>query len=423
MKRTAAAALAAAIVFAAFPAGLSAQVRVLWNLTGPSNPGYEWVTLAAAENELAFAVKPGPPWEFTTENGRFTETGSTIAALDLATGRPAWSAESRWPILSPLLLTSGRLVAYSGYGEVLCFSARDGKPLWKVEPEPHPGSWDERTLPTAQGDWIFLREGGEIVCRSIRDGKASWRTPIEAVQNRRVYPAPAGDRLIVANSMDAVLALDMKSGKVLWRKKIDGVTEVVVAATGMALAADGNKVYALDTADCREVWTCGQPPMKFEFNAQKMKQQDPRQLHEPIWNLENVKPLAVQGDAVFLFQKRVMYPEGRSFSIELGCYDLASGRDMRWYEGLAAEFQGLSPAGSLVLTVEGRKVIARNAADGRSAWEFEIPGETLLQGQPLAVGGRILVVGTRGLTCLETGDSRVTGWGQCGGPARTGAGR
>jgi outer membrane protein assembly factor BamB len=118
-----------------------------------------------------------------------------------------------------------------------------------------------------------------------------------------------------------------------------------------------------------------------------------------------------------------MYPEGRAFSTELGCYDLASGRDMRWYDGLAAEFQGLSLAGPLVLTVEGRKVIARNAADGRSAWEFEIPGEKLLQGQALAISGKILVIGSNGLTCLETGDSRVTGWGQCGGPARIGAGR
>ncbi len=117
------------------------------------------MTLVAADNSQVYAVKPGPSWSYTTENGRFTESGSTIAALDLGTGRPIWSAESRWPILSPLLLTAGRLVAYNGYGEILCFSARDGKPLWKVEPEPHPGSWDERTLPTAQGDWIFSPRG------------------------------------------------------------------------------------------------------------------------------------------------------------------------------------------------------------------------------------------------------------------------
>ncbi|MGD0783612.1 MAG: PQQ-binding-like beta-propeller repeat protein, partial [Candidatus Aminicenantales bacterium] len=278
MKKAASAAVIAMIVSAAFPIGPAAQVRVLWTLAGPSNPGFEWVTLAAAENGLAFAVKPGPPWDYATENGRFTETGSTIAALDLATGRPAWSAESRWPVLSPLLLTAGRLVAYNGYGEVLCFSARDGKPLWKVEPEPHPGGWDERTLPTAQGERIFLREGDEIVGRSIRDGAAVWRTPIEAVQNRRVFAAPAGDRLIVANAMDAVLALDMKSGQILWRKKIDGVGETVLAGPDFALVANGDQVFNLDPADGREIWTCGRPPMKFEPSPQKSNRQDPRKL-------------------------------------------------------------------------------------------------------------------------------------------------
>ncbi len=223
--------------------------------------------------------------------------------------------------------------------------------------------------------------------------------------------------------MDVVLALDMKSGKILWRKKIEGVGELVLAGPGFALVANGDRVFDLEPADGREIWTCGQPPMKFEFNAAKMKQQDPRQLREPIWNLENVKPLAVQGESVLLFQKRVMYPEGRSFMMELGCYDRASGRDLRWFQGLGSEFQGLSPAGPLILAVDGKKVIAWNAGDGRSAWEFEIPGEKALQGQPLAVGGKILVVGSRGLTCLETGDSRLTGWGQCGGPARTGSAR
>lgn len=423
MKKLAVPAVLAVGCLALALAQAPAPVRVLWTFAGPSNPGYEWVTLAAAENNLVYAVKPGPSWSYATENGQFTETGSTITALDLGAGSLTWAAESRWPILSPLLLTAGRLIAYNGYGEVLCFDARNGKPLWKVEPEPHPGGWDERTLPTAQGDWIFLREGNEIVGRSIRDGKAAWRTPIEAVQNRRVFPVPAGDRLIVANSMDAVLALDMKSGKVLWRKTINGVGVIVLAGPGYALTADGDRVLALDPADGREIWSIGRPPMKIEPPPRKTNRPDSRQPRPPVWNLENVKPLAVMGESVLLFQKRVMYPEGGSYKTELACYDLALGRDLRWSQDLGTEFQGLSPAGPLVLAVEGPKVMARNAADGRSVWEFEIPGESLLQGQPLAVGGKILVVGSRGLICLETGDPRLTGWGQCGGPARTGSAR
>jgi outer membrane protein assembly factor BamB len=422
MKKLAVPAVLAVGCLAFALAQAPAPVRVLWTFAGPSNPGYEWVTLAAAENNLVYAVKPGPSWSFATENGQFKETGSTITALDLGTGSVTWAAESRWPILSPLLLTAGRLVAHNGYGEVLCFDARNGKPLWKVEPELHPGGWDERTMPLAQGESIFLREENEIVCRSIKDGKAVWRTAVEAVQNRRVFPALAGDRLIVANAMDAVLALDAKTGKILWRKKLDGIGETVLAGPSFALISNADRTFNLDPASGREIWNVGLPPMKFEFNTEKMKQQDPRQLHEPIWNLEGVKALAVQGERVFVFQKRVMYPQGSPFMPELACYDLATVGDMRWSQSLGSEFQGLSVAGPMVLTVEGRTIIARSAAEGRVAWEFEVPGEKLLQGQALAVGGKILVVGSTGLTCLETGDPLLTGWAQCGGgPSRSGA--
>jgi len=399
-----------------------APVRVLWTFAGPSNPGYEWVTLAAAENNLVYAVKPGPSWSFATENGQFKETGSTITALELGTGGLTWAAESRWPILSPLLLTAGRLVAHNGYGEVLCFDARNGKPLWKIEPEIHPGGWDERTMPSAQGESIFLREENEIVCRSIKDGKAVWRTAVEAVRNRRVFPAAAGDRLLAVNSMDAMVALDMKTGKVLWRKKLDGIGETVLAGPSFALISNADRTFNLDPASGREIWNFGQPPMKFEFKAETMKQQDPRRLHGPIWNLEGVKALAVQGERVFVFQKRVMYPQGSPFMPELACYDLATVGDMHWSQSLGSEFRGLSIAGPMILTVEGRTIIARSAAEGRLAWEFEVPGEKLLQGQALAVGGKILVVGSMGLTCLETGDPLLTGWAQCGGgPSRSGA--
>jgi outer membrane protein assembly factor BamB len=407
-------AILAALVFIVPSPAQSPSPRVLWTFAGPANPGYEWVTLAAVDNGLVFAVGPGETWNFTTENGAFKETGSTITALDLRNGSKVWAAESRWPILSPLLVVSGRLVAYNGYGEVLCFSARDGKPLWKVEAELHPGSWDEQTLPTARGERVFLREKNEIVCRSLRDGRAVWRTEVESVQNRRVHAAPAGDRLVVANSMDAVLGLDMASGKILWRKKIDAVGADLTAGPGFALAADGDRTIALDPADGREIWTCGRPALP---NGRSISAKS------PVWNLEKVAPLAAIGDRVLLYQKKVRYPDGQSFSLEAALYDRAALRDQIWSLPLGSDFQGLCPAGPLILSVEGGTLSAWNAVDGRKAWEFRLPGEGRLQGQPLAADGKILVIGKKGLTCLETGDPRLTGWSQSGGPARLGESR
>lgn len=393
----------------------SPVIRLLWTFGGPANPEYEWTTLTAAGGGLAYTVVKGPSWTYGTENGTFIETGSTIAALDLATGNVRWRADSRWPVLSPLLWSGGKVVAHNGYGELLCFDAARGKAAWKIGRELHPGSWDERTMPSARGDVFFLREENEIVCRSLKDGQPVWRTLVEAVQNKRVFPALAGECLVVANSMDAVFGLSAADGRLLWKSERGGVSELSAATPGSALVADSARTYSLAAADGRELWSYGSPPMSFQFDAKEMAKQDSRQLHEPIWNLENPQPLAFKGERVFLLHKRVMYPEGRLFSREIVCLDAASGRDDRWTAPVTGDFQGLSVAGPYLLIVQGGTVRALDAETGKTAWEFEIAGEKKLQGQPLAVDGKVLVVGAKGLYCLETGDRRITGWSQSGG--------
>lgn len=387
MKHIIPTALLAAAAFAASAAALSQpQPRFLWTFAGPANPAYERVTLAAAGNGFVYAVVTGKSWTFTTENGTFTETGSAAAAVDAATGKLKWSADSRWPILSPLLFSGGRVIAHNGYGEVLCLEAAAGRVLWKAERELHPGSWDERTMPSAQGEFLFLREEASIVCRSLQDGKPVWSTPISAVQNRRVFPALAGDRVIVATAMDDVVGLNAADGRVAWKKKIGWLEDISVVGPGIALAANADRLYAFSTADGKDMWI-----------------------------LEKASPLAIKEDLVYLLEKQ---------GEEIVCRDLATARRKSWSMPTASDFQGFSVAGPLVLIVQSGRLIARQAADGKIVWEFTIPGETALKGQALAVDGKIYVAGAKGLHALDAGDPLVTGWPQsAGGALRSGAGR
>ena len=377
-----------------------AEVRVLWTFPGPGNPAYEYVTMAAAGNGLVYGVVKGKSWDFSTENGSFTETGSAVVALDAATGRLKWSAESRWPVLSPLLLAGGRLVAHNGYGEVLCFDAAGGKLLWKAERELHPGSWDERTMPSARGEFLFLREENEIVCRGLKDGRPVWRTPIEAVQNRRVFPLLVGNWIIVANAMDAVLGLDSRDGKIGWKKKLEWSDEISIAGTSVALASNTDRVAAFSIADGKDLGAPG----------------------GTAGSLENAKPLAVKNETVFLLQKPAAPAAGGASAAEVAAYNLTAPNQPLWRELVGDGFQGLSIAGPFVLIVRGGTVQARRAEDGKIAWQFDIPGEKALQGQALAVDGKIFVAGEKGLVCLETGDPRITGWSQSGGGAERSSG-
>jgi outer membrane protein assembly factor BamB len=92
-----------------------------------------------------------------------------------------------------------------------------------------------------------------------------------------------------------------------------------------------------------------------------------------------------------------------------------------WTYSLEESFAGFSLAGQGAIIVQGAKVTLLNSENGNLLWDFQIPEEKGLQGQALAVAGKILVVGTKGLYCIDTGDPRISGWPQCaGGATRSG---
>lgn len=382
------------------------QPRLLWTFPGPVNPPHVLWTMAAAGSGRVFAVVKGESWTFTTENGTFTETGSTVVALDAAAGKPLWKGESRWPILSPLLLVDSAVIAHNGYGEVLAWEAAAGRKLWHAERELHPGSWDEQTIPSAGNGRIFLREENDIVARGLGDGKPAWRAPIGGVSNVHVYPALAEGRLLIADAMEHVTALDAGTGAVLWRRMIDRLGEAAVPAPPVVLVRGADALCVLALHDGRTAWRILNPKTPRAEAAAELR-------------FENPVVLAVRGKRAFVLSRRTFAGEVPGRGSEILAWDLEKSAVV-WSRPAPAGFQGFSLAGPLALLVHGGSISAWDAGKGWLAWTFSVPGEDRLQGQPLAVDGRILAVGSKGLHCLETGDPRITGWNQAaGGPSRS----
>jgi len=393
-------------------AGPAIKPHLAWKFAGPVNPEYEWVTMSAAGGEMVYTFMKGKSWSFTTENGTFTETGSEVVALDMKTGQKRWSYNTQFPVLSPLLFLDGKLIIHDGYGNIFCLDASKGKEIWKAERELHPGSWDEETMPSGKDGFIYLREENELVCRGLQDGKPVWRTPIEAVSNRRVFPALRADKILLSTASDKAMCFNAKDGKVLWKKNVGWLKETVVASDKFAFFANADVLKCLSLADGSEVWTYSAPPMK----STKEKPESQKQLIEPIWNLENAQPLALAGDRIYVIQKRVMYPQGTLVGYEIACFEQES-RKLIWTYSLEEKFSGFSLTGQGAIVIQGAKVTLLSLGNGSAVWEFQVPGEERLQGQALALDVKIFVVGTKGLYCIETGNPQITGWTQCGGSA------
>src|SRR4029077_17516219 len=99
-----------------------------------------------------------------------------------------------------------------GVERVLCLDDTDGHQLWKVEYDcPYTISYASgpRTTPAIEGDRVYtLGSEGNIYCIDINSGKVAWKKKLEGQPPIWGYsgsPLIAGDNLIILSSGHPVL--------------------------------------------------------------------------------------------------------------------------------------------------------------------------------------------------------------------------
>jgi outer membrane protein assembly factor BamB len=173
------------------------------------------------------------------------QDGKEVAHLvDAGTGKEIWHAaygdiyEDEWgqgPRSTPII-DGDRLYAQSCKGEFRCFNLADGKVLWGTSFEkdfgvPFLGSKANEGTASRRGndgsdvidgDRIFVpvgsSAGASLVCFDKRTGKLLWKSQNdEAAYSSLMVATLAGVRQVVYFSADALMGLDVTSGKLLWR--------------------------------------------------------------------------------------------------------------------------------------------------------------------------------------------------------------
>jgi outer membrane protein assembly factor BamB len=399
-------------------AGEESKLKVNWMFPGPSNPHDEFITYSATGAGMVFTVTKGETWEYFTENGTFNETGSSVIALDLKTGKKRWSYGTKFRINSPLLCANGCVVAYDVYGNIFCLQAATGQLVWQINPDteglatgafpqPHPGPWDEQTMPSSKDNRLFLREGNELVCRNLKDGKIVWKIPVQSVANRRVFPAVIDDRLAFSTAEDDLIVFSAGNGNTIWKRNIGWLRPGIVANREFLCFANDDYMQCAQVSDGQNMFSYGpKKPTKEKKN-----------------HAEHPQPLAVSGDYLLVHQDSVLLSLGEQDAIvrdpqghAVACVNLKI-RKALWKFAVTDQFAGLSVAGKCVVIVQDNRIIVLDLSKGDVLWQFEVVGETSLRGQPLLVEGKILVIGQKGLHYIDSGDAALTGWFQCAGSA------
>ena len=153
---------------------------------------------------------------------------------------------------------------------VFCFDAVTGKELWKHS---YPAELGDKYYeggtsgtPTVDGDRVFtLNRWGDVFCYNVADGKVVWSKNVQKETAARVpdwgfggAPLVNGPHIIL-NVGDAGLALDKKTGAIVWKSapKNAGYSTPLPIKSGsdtLGVLASGTSYVAVNLKDGKEVW-------------------------------------------------------------------------------------------------------------------------------------------------------------------------
>lgn len=195
-------------------------------------PALAWQTPGLGKGYSSMAVVNGVIYTA----GMAEDQQGYIFALDLA-GKLLWKAAYGPETLEKMAtgargtptIDGDRLYIMSGVGAVYCLSTKDGKLIWQndvatkykaIEPQ-----WVFSESLLVDGDLVFATPGGTdaaIVALNKMTGEPVWTTP--GINEASAYCSPAiftlgGRRALVQWLAETLMAVDPKTGEVLWTYK------------------------------------------------------------------------------------------------------------------------------------------------------------------------------------------------------------
>ena len=183
-----------------------------------------------------------PQWQGPQRNAISTETG--LLKQWPKEGPPlAWKTSGLGGGDSAPAIAAGRIYGMANRGEdevVWALSEKEGKEVWVTRLGPAfkqqvPQSKEGPSCtPTVDGERLYVEGvGGDVACLQVKDGKILWRRSLTTdfggrlpMWSYRESPLVDGDKVVVTpGSEDAMLvALDKLTGKTIWQSKVPGAS-------------------------------------------------------------------------------------------------------------------------------------------------------------------------------------------------------
>jgi outer membrane protein assembly factor BamB len=193
-----------------------------------------------------------------------TENGD-VFALDADTGELVWQAKIKGEIITPPAIDSGILVVNSASGVLKAFDANTGDELWKVEQDVPALTLRGISAPVIASGGVLVGSGkGALGVYILEKGQAGWTTEIGeatgSTELQRVIdvdsaPVVFGDKVYAISARGNLVAIDLKSGRILWKRQYSSYRQIAVYRNDIFITSTNGHVYALNRNDGIERWS------------------------------------------------------------------------------------------------------------------------------------------------------------------------
>jgi outer membrane protein assembly factor BamB len=243
----------ASILAIATAAGSSRVLAENWpNWRGPGRDGVCATKLPEKLSQLqpAWTVTLGDSYSGPITFGKhvlvtesLNKKSETLIALERATGNQVWKKEWEGAMTVPFFAasngdwiratpaTDGKRIVVGGMRDVVaCFDAETGNEQWRIDfNKDHKidlPSFGLVCSPLIDGEYVYVQAGGGIRQIRLADGQLGWLAMKESggmmggAFSSPVIAELNGTRQLVAATRDAMVGVDLASGKELWQRPI-----------------------------------------------------------------------------------------------------------------------------------------------------------------------------------------------------------
>lgn len=196
-----------------------------------------------------------------------TSAFAVVHALDLRTGNTVWSRNFDALLNAAPTVDGNRLFFVASDSTAWSLDAMTGRTDWQVSGAPSPSQMVGGAAPKVAGDLVlFPTPAGELLAIRRDTGQQAWRTVIAGTRIGMGYaaltditgdPVVVGNTVYVGNQSGRVMALDVATGRQMWRADEAAYGPVWPVGGSLFLMSDRNRVVRLNAADGSFIW--GQP--------------------------------------------------------------------------------------------------------------------------------------------------------------------